>query len=170
MPEERPPWTVEQRQRVDELIDEYRVMLHDALNGLTEEEARRRLVPSKTTLLGLVKHATFVEGVWFDQAVTGRSYAEIGIAKTVDGSFTLHDDDTIATVRAAYREQRETSRRNLSGLRSDDSVRGRGDRPVWALQLQVLRELAQHAGHADILREQILASRSPTTSHTGLQP
>jgi hypothetical protein len=35
-------------------------------------------------------------------------------------------------------------------------VDGRGQRPVWALQLQVLRELAQHAGHADILREQIL--------------
>ena len=96
-------WTAEQRQRVEELIDEYRVALHDSLNDLTEEEARRRLVPSKTTLLGLVKHATFVEGVWFDQAVTGRSYAEIGIAGTVDGSFTLRKDDTIATVQAAYR-------------------------------------------------------------------
>ena len=32
-------------------------------------------------------------------------------------------------------------------------------RAVWALQLQVLRELAQHAGHADILREQVLARR-----------
>ena len=37
-------------------------------------------------------------------------------------------------------------------------VDGRGARPVWALQLQVLRELAQHAGLADILREQILAT------------
>ena len=30
---------------------------------------------------------------------------------------------------------------------------------MWALLLQVLRELAQHAGHADILREQVLAQR-----------
>ena len=37
-------------------------------------------------------------------------------------------------------------------------VLGRGERTVWALYLQVLRELAQHAGHADILREQILAA------------
>ena len=73
-------WTAEQRRRVEELVDEYRVALHDSLNDLTEEEARRQLVPSKTTLLGLVKHVTFVEGVWFDQAVTGRSYEEIGIA------------------------------------------------------------------------------------------
>jgi hypothetical protein len=160
----QPEWTAEHRQRVDEIVDEYRVVVHDSLNDLTEEEARRRLVPSKTTLLGLVKHATFVEGVWFDQAVTGRSYAEIGIASTVDGSFTIRKGDTIATVQAAYRKRWKTSRRNLDSLRSDDIVNGRGARPVWAVQLQVLRELAQHAGHAEILREQILASRSPTTT------
>jgi hypothetical protein len=133
------------------------------LNELTEEEARRRVVPSRTTLLGLVKHASFVEGVWFDQAVTGRSYDEIGIASTVDGSFTLRRSDTIASDQAAYRQRWEASRKNLNGRRSDEMVDGRGERPVWALHLQVLRELAQHAGHADILREQILASRSPAS-------
>ena len=97
--------------------------------------------------------------MWFDQAITGRSYEEIGIAGTVDGSFTLSEGDSIATVQAAYRVRWETSRDNVAGLRSDDVVNGRGARPVWALQLQVLRELAQHAGHADILREQVLASR-----------
>jgi hypothetical protein len=153
-------WTAEQRRRIEELIDEYRVALHDSLNDLTEEEARRRLVPSKTTLLGLVKHACFVEGVWFDQAITGRSYAQIGVARTVDGSFTVREDDTIATVQAEYRTRWKTSRNNLAGLQSGDVVDGRGARPVWTLQLQVLRELAQHAGHADILRELVLASRS----------
>lgn len=34
-----------------------------------EHEARRRLVPSRTTLLGLLKHVTFVERVWFDEGV-----------------------------------------------------------------------------------------------------
>lgn len=163
-PETGPHWTSEQRQRIEELIDEYRTALHGSLIDLTEEEARRRLVPSNTTLLGLVKHATFVEGVWFDQAVTGRSYADIGIAGTVDGSFSLGERDTISSVQAAYRERWEASRANLAGLRSDEVVDGRGARPVWALQLQVLRELAQHAGHADILREQVLASRSSARS------
>jgi len=153
-------WTADHRRRVDELIDEYRTALHDSLDGLTEDEARRSLVPSRTTLLGLVKHVTFVEGVWFDQAVSGRSYAEVGIASTVSGSFTLRKADTIATVQAAYRDRWEVSRRNLAGLHSGDVVDGRGARAVWALQLQVLRELAQHAGHADILREQVLAGRS----------
>jgi hypothetical protein len=154
-------WVAEQRGRIEELIDEYRSALHDSLDGLTEEEARRRLVPSETTLLGLVKHATFVEGIWFDQAVTGRSPKAIGIPATVAGSFRLRQDDTIAGVQAAYRDRWEASRTILADLGGGDVVEGRGPRPVWALELQVLRELAQHAGHADILREQILAGRDP---------
>ena len=160
-PPARSHWTAEYRQRIDELIDEYRTALHDVLDDLTEEEARSRLVPSKTTLLGLVKHVTFVEGVWFDQAVTGRTCAAVGIATSPARSFTLRESDTIASVQAEYRRRCERSRRTMAALEPDDMVDGRGTRPVWALQLQVLRELAQHAGHADILREQILERRAP---------
>ncbi|WP_152362055.1 DUF664 domain-containing protein [Microlunatus speluncae] len=153
-------WVTELRGRLDELLDHYRDALQHSLDELTEEEARRRLVPSKTTLLGLLKHVTYVEGVWFDQALTGRTYREIGIASTPDRSFTLRATDTIASVREAHRLRCEASRAALAELRLSDRVDGRGDRPVWALQLQVLRELAQHAGHADILREQLLAART----------
>jgi Protein of unknown function (DUF664) len=153
-------WTVDLRSRLDELLDEYRASLHDSLDGLSEEDARLRLVPSKTTLLGLVKHVTYVEGVWFEQAISGRSYAEIGIATTPDRSFTLTKDATIASVQAAHRRRCERSRRTMAALDLGAVVEGRGHRPVWALQLQVLRELAQHAGHADILREQILDRRA----------
>jgi hypothetical protein len=153
-------WTTELRGRLDELLDEYRSALHDCLDGLSEEEARLRLVPSKTTLLGILKHATYVEGVWFDQAVSGRSYAEIGIATTPDRSFTLTKTDTITSISRAYRERSEASRATMAELALDATVEGRGSRPVWGLQLQVLRELAQHAGHADILREQVLARRA----------
>lgn len=148
------------RARLDELLDEYRGALQNSLTGLTESEARQRLVPSKTTLLGLLKHVTYVEGVWFDQAVTGRSYREIGIADTPDRSVTLTPSDDIASIRDAHRLRCESSRRTMAGLAMDDVVDGRGERTVWALYLQVLRELAQHAGHSDILREQILAGRS----------
>jgi hypothetical protein len=152
------------RSRVDELLDGYRTALHGCVDGLTEDEARLRLVPSKTTLLGLLKHVTYVEGVWFDQAVTGRSYAEIGIASTPDRSFTLSRSDTIASVQEAHRSRCEASRRTMAELTLDAVVDGRGVRSVWALQLQVLRELAQHAGHADILREQVLARRAGSGS------
>jgi hypothetical protein len=149
------------RAQFEVFLDEHRAALDDCLDGLTEEQARRSLVPSRTTLLGLVKHAAFVEKVWFDEAVTCRPRAEIGIPATPDESFILLDSDTIASVRQAHREACASSRRLTSSLGLDDIVRGnrRGPLPLRWVYLQVLRELAQHCGHADILREQITSSR-----------
>ncbi len=146
------------RAQFDAFLDQHRVALTDCLNGLTEEQARRRLVPSRTTLLGLVKHATFVEKVWFDEAITCRSRTEIGIPATPDETFILTDQDTIASVRQAHREACEASRQATSLLDLDDLLRGnrRGPLHLHWVYLHVLRELAQHCGHADILREQIL--------------
>jgi hypothetical protein len=144
----------------EEFLDEHRAALTACLDGLTEEQARRSLVPSRTTLLGLVKHATFVERVWFDEAITCRSRAEIGIPATPDESFVLTDQDTIDSVRRAHQQACDSSRRAVAQLGLDDVVHGnrRGPLPVRWVYLHVLRELAQHCGHADILREQILAT------------
>ena len=147
------------RAQFEAFLDEHRSQLNRCLDGLTEEQARQSLVPSRTTLLGLLKHATFVEKVWFDEAVTCRSRAEIGIPATSEESFILHDDDTIASVQQAHREACESSRRATSSLGLDDTVYGywRGPLPLRWVYFHVLRELAQHGGHADILREQILS-------------
>src|SRR5580704_4426556 len=146
------------RVQFEVFLDEHRAALNSCLEGLSEEQARRSLVPSRTTLLGLVKHATFVEKVWFDEAVTGRSRAEIGVPATPDESFILNDDDTIATVQRAHREACDSSRRATSSLGLDDIVHGnrRGPLPLRWVYLHLLRELAQHCGHADILREQLI--------------
>jgi hypothetical protein len=144
--------------QLEAFIDDHRRALNACLDGLTEEQARRSLVPSRTTLLGLVKHATFVEKVWFDEAITCRSRAEIGIAVGPDESFILEEDDTIASIRAAHEVACEGSRRATADLDLDALLRGnrRGPRPLQWVYLHVLRELAQHCGHADILREQVL--------------
>jgi hypothetical protein len=139
------------------LLDDHRERLVATLDGLTEEEARRRLVPSRTTLLGLVRHLAFVEVVYFHEGITGVPRREAGLGTTPHASFGLTRADTIASVVARYREVIEGSRRNVVGLRPDDGL-DRG-RTVRGIHLQVLRELAQHQGHADILREQILAAR-----------
>ena len=146
------------RAQFEVFIDQHRSELNRCLDGLTEEQVRRSLVPSRTTLLGLVKHATFVEKVWFDEAVTRRPRAEIGIPATPDESFILHDDDTIATIQQAHLEACESSRRATSALELDDILHGnrRGPLPLRWVYLHVLRELAQHCGHADILREQLI--------------
>lgn len=146
------------RVQFEVFLDEQRAALNGSLSGLSEEQVRRSLVPSRTTLLGLVKHATFVERVWFDEAVTCRSREEIGIPATPDESFILGDGDTVATLQRAHREACESSRRATSSLRLDDMLHGnrRGPLPLRWVYLHVLRELAQHCGHADILREQLI--------------
>lgn len=148
------------RSGLDGLLDEHRALLTGCLDGLTEEQARRRLVSSRTTLLGLVKHATFVEKVWFDEAITQRPRTAIGIPATPDESFVLAEADTIVAVQQAHREACAASRRAVAVLDLDDLVHGnrRGPLPLHWVYLHVLRELAQHCGHADILREQVTAT------------
>lgn len=149
------------RAQLESFVDEHRDALRDSLEGLTEAEARRSLVPSATTLLGLVKHATFVEKVWFDQTVTGRSRAEIGIPEDSSESFLLTDADTVESVTRAHVEACRASRSAASGLDLDEVLTGHrlGPLPLRWVYLHVLREMAQHCGHAEILREQVLAER-----------
>ena len=144
--------------QLEGFLDEYRAAINACLDGLSEEQARRSLVASKTTLLGLVKHATFVEQVWFDQAVTCRTRVDLGIPETADDSFDLDDGDTITSVQEAHLTACASSRRTMASLALDDLVHGnrRGPLGVRWVYLHVLGELAQHCGHADILREQIL--------------
>ena len=54
-----------------------------------------------------------------------------------------------------------TARATVADLALDAVVTGHrsGPRTVRWVYLQVLRELAHHCGHADILREQVLAAR-----------
>ncbi|WP_069160334.1 DinB family protein [Nocardia altamirensis] len=154
------------RVQFEHFIEEHRASLQHCLDGLTEEQARRSLVASRTTLLGLLKHVTFVERVWFDEAVTCRPRSEIGIPDTPDESFVLTDDDSIDTVRRAHQEACDAARRATADLDLDDVLLGnrRGPLPLRWIYLHVLREMAQHCGHADILREQILTPRDASVS------
>lgn len=147
------------RARLDAALDTYRATLHDCVEGLSEEEARRSLVPSKTTLLGLVKHVTYVEKFYFEHCVTGRPLKEIGVASTPDRSFVLNKLDTIESIQEAHRIACEESRQTAAGLDLDQVVSGRTEQPVLSIYLRTLHDLVQHCGHADILREQVLAAR-----------
>ncbi len=141
-------------------IDEHRLALAASLDGLTEEQARRRLVGSKTTLLGLVKHAAFAERVWFGETIGLRPRAEMGLVATPDESFDLDPADTIASVLADYHRACADSRATAATLTLDTVATGnrRGPLPVRWIYLHLLREVAQHCGHADILREQVVGT------------
>lgn len=147
-----------EREQVESFLHDNRVEVARLLDGLTEEQARRRLVPSQTTLLGLVKHAAFVEGVWFDVALAGRSRSDVGLPDTVEESFVLTEADTVGSVSQLYRDAWATARDIAAEHALDDLALHNRRGPVslrW-IYLHMIRELARHAGHGDILREQIL--------------
>lgn len=149
----------DERTQLDAFVEEYRDALEGTLDGLTDEQARSRLVPSSTTLLGLLKHVTWMQRVWFEECVGGTPRLELGLVRSPEESFQLTDDDTVASVKAAHRQACATARAAVAGLSLDAVVTGHraGPRTLHWVYLQVLRELAHHCGHADILREQILA-------------
>lgn len=113
-------------------LDEHRELLAASLDGLTEEEARRRLGPSRTTLLGLLAHATFVERVWFEEARTGTPRREMGLPEDSGDSFVPGEEDTIASVRAAFHAACERSRAVLDASEEDEVWSGnrRGPLPL----------------------------------------
>ena len=148
-----------ERNQLDGFIEEYRTAVEAILDGLTEDQARRRLVPSATTLLGLLKHVTWMQRVWFEECVGGTSRRDLGLVQSPDESFQLAEDDTVASATASHREACATARAVVADLPLDAVVTGHrgGPRTLRWVYLQVLRELAHHCGHADILREQVLA-------------
>ena len=142
-------------------VDEHRHNLLATLDGMSGEEARRSLVPSRTRLLSLVKHAIFVETVWFGEAVTGRHRTEYGLPGDAAESFILDEADTVESIASGYRKALDASHRAVVGMTLDTVLTGHhsGPLPLRWVYLHMLRELAQHCGHAEILREQIIAAR-----------
>ena len=78
-----------ERALLEAMLDVQRTEIAELLDGLGEQEARLRLVPSLTTPLGLVKHATFVEKVWFHSRIAGVPRAELGLPDDVDESYAV---------------------------------------------------------------------------------
>jgi len=130
------------------------------LDGLTEEQARARLVPSDTTVLGIVKHCAFVERVWFHVSLAGRSRDEVGIPEGADESWQLEEGDTVASVLADYRAAWAEADEIAAPYDLDDLAvhNRRGPLTLRWIYVHMVEELARHAGHGDILREQVLAA------------
>lgn len=153
-------WTGDERTVLDYQLDAQRTALADLLDGLTEDEARARLVPSLTTPLGLITHVTFVEQVWFHHRVAGMSREQLGIPETVDESFLPAPEDTALSVQQRYLDACDRSRQLAAEHSLDDVFDWRGS-PVSLrfIYAHLLTELARHAGHGDILVEQLQARR-----------
>ncbi|UYO96496.1 DinB family protein [Microbacterium sp. M28] len=152
------------RQDLDRRLDQHRGLILGSLDGLAEDPARAVPVPGKPSLLGIVRHTAYVEGVWFGEAVTGRPRAELGLPVATANSWKTRRTDTIASVTQLCQRIHEHSRSNLAGLGLDDMVTGRGRRTVRSLYTHVLIELAWNTGQLDILRPLADAAQRPAES------
>ena len=73
----QPNSTGSERQVLEAFLDFHRQVLVSKVDGISENEARRRRVPSKTTLAGLIKHMIGVERGWFQEVLAGRNPKDI---------------------------------------------------------------------------------------------
>jgi hypothetical protein len=147
-----------ERETLEWFIDYHRRALREKLRGLSEEDARRRLVPSLTTLLGLVSHAAAVERNWFQHYLAGKPREEItGNARGDDPSWHVAAGQTTSDVITEHESACATSRQIAAGFALDQTVPHDqlGQVSLRWIYLNILGEYARHAGHADIIREQI---------------
>jgi len=140
------------------MLDNNRAILAWKLEGLSFEDARRPVVESGTSLLGLVKHMAWVELWWFDDFFAGSGVDYPWSEDDPDADFRIEDDETIESVVALYTAAVERSQRVVADAAMDDlSVRDRkGEKFAlrWVVA-HMIEETARHAGHADIARELI---------------
>lgn len=122
--------------------------------GLSDDDLRRPGVPSGTSLLGLLWHLTGVETHWLRRVFAGEDCEP-------DRSMQPPPDPTRDEVVTAYREacaRSDAIVRACPDLSTRAAIANPGEERRDSLRVIVthlLRETARHAGHADILREQI---------------
>jgi uncharacterized damage-inducible protein DinB len=133
-------------------LDYLREAIVRKASEIDEAEARRALVPSGTSLLGLVKHLAWVEQAWFQ-----RGFAGLNVER-LDGDLT--PDDTRESVIEAYWAAVSRSNEIVRDCSELDQRMAVSRKPGQNLSLRwilvhMIEETARHAGHADIIREQL---------------
>lgn len=139
-------------------LDHYRNLLLEICEGLGEDELRRPMVPSGTSLLGLVKHLAYTERGWFQENIANEPFDVPFDASVPDIDFRIEEGETAEEIFQLYRDACERSRRALDEASLDDPIqnphRSRDYNVRWVV-VHMLEETARHVGHADILRELI---------------
>jgi hypothetical protein len=155
-----------ERDDILDLLSKHRGFLLHTTNGLTDDQARTRSTVSELTIGGLIKHVTRMETRWANFMEEGASaFGTFGPDAYADhvASFVMTDEDTLAGLIVDYEAVAARTATLISSLDLDvdDAL------PVtpwwpegtrWSVRraaMHVAAEIAQHAGHADIIREAI---------------
>jgi uncharacterized damage-inducible protein DinB len=153
-----------ERAIIENMLDRNREALITTARGLSEADARRRLVTSLTTPISVIKHAAAAERIWFQRFWAGLGESECdGYSRRDEGTFAVADHESLSEVIAEFERASQHSRLIASRFDLDDTKDNPREGTVsmrWTL-LAMIEEFARHAGHGDILREQITPPGNP---------
>lgn len=163
-----------ERADLAESLGTHRSFLRYTVRDLTDEQAARRTTASELTLGGLIKHVAATEKQWADFIVTGPAVmggwdGAAGDAATWASGFRMEPGETLEGLLAAYAQVAGQTDRLLATLPDLDAGHPLPEAPwfppgaTWSARralLHIIAETAQHAGHADILREAIDGAKS----------
>jgi hypothetical protein len=148
-------------------LTKHRAFLVNALEGVSDADAGRRSTVSELCLGGIVKHVAQTESTWADFIERGAgafpAWDDPAAFQARLDAFTMLPGDTVSSVLGAYAETAARTDALVATLPSLDASRALPEAPwfepgEWTARrvvLHLIAETAQHAGHADIVREAI---------------
>ena len=151
-----------------EALAAHRHFLRFTVRGLTDEQARQRPTASELTLGGVVKHVASQEAGWVRFVLEGPGAMpgpdDPGQMERWAEEFRLGPDETLEGVLAHYEEVARRTDELVRTLPDLDASHPLPEAPWFEpgatrsarrVFLHIVAETAQHAGHADILRESL---------------
>lgn len=162
-----------------EALAMHRGLLRQTAAGLNDDQARTRSTVSELSIGGIIKHVAATERSWAQFMVDGGGAgADPGIdwsnppAEAIaayQAGFRLLEAETLADVLADYERTAEATDRLVAELPDLDRsfplppapwFPPGATRSVRRTIVHIIAETAQHAGHADIIREAIDGAKS----------
>ena len=147
--------TSSEREMLESFLDFHRGIVVRKVADLSNLAATQQLVPSQTTLAGLLRHLAVTERQWFQQVLSGHPAPAGEEAEDPDTSWVVSEADTVPGLIASYQQECERSRVAATSRDLDDTVPHPvlGEVSLRWIYVHMIEETARHAGHADILRE-----------------
>ncbi|MGW1025919.1 DinB family protein [Streptomyces sp. NPDC002577] len=142
-------------------LAEQRKLLLITVRGITDAQAAQRTTVSELTLGGIVKHIASGERAWTQVMVKGDGEMPQGMLDM--GQYRMADGETLGGLMEQYATAAHRTDEAVAALPDLDRSVPLPKTPwsppetvYWSARrilLHLIRETAQHAGHADIIRE-----------------